>query len=55
MLVNILSSRRRDEGGDHEVNVGEEKEDCDWERGANWWLPVLRVAVHRERVQVEVD
>jgi hypothetical protein len=55
MLVNILSRRRRNEGCNDEVDVGKEEKAGDWERGADRWVPVLRISVHGERVEVEVD
>ncbi len=55
MLVNILSRRGRNEGCNDEVDVGKEKEAGNWERSADRWVPVLRISVHGERVEVEVD
>jgi hypothetical protein len=55
MLINILSSGWRNKGSYHEVDIGEQKEGGDGKRGADGRVPLLRVAVHGERVEVEVD
>ena len=54
-LVDILSISWWHEGGYHKVDVGEHEEDGDWERGAEWWSPVLGITEDGERTEVEVD
>jgi hypothetical protein len=55
MYVDVLSCGRRNEWGDNEVDIGDQEEDSDRERGADRRVPLFRVAVHGEGVQVEVN
>lgn len=52
-LVDRLSLIRRHEWCNNEVDVAEQEEDDDWERGAEWWCPAW--AVVRSWVKVKVN
>jgi hypothetical protein len=55
MVIYILTSGRRNEGSNDEINIGEEEEDGDRQSSFERRCPLLRVAMEGEGVEVEVD
>ena len=55
MLIHILTSRRRHERCNDEIDVRDEEEYHDGESSAEGGRPLLRVAVEGEGVEIEVN